>query len=237
MDFYISIIVGIFQAVIFNPIDKAIYNSIINNNALLSRKNWIKPFSGTSNGIYSRIITGGIYFYLLDYTKNMDLIQSALTVSLTTSIILNPLNVIKYRSYSDNITTYNSLMTNYKKFGLRFLNIGLTSLIARDFIFNCVYLKYKKNNTELIHNCSIICAASVISSPFHYLRNMKYYTNDSYINICKNLFQDIKKTNQNLKTYFICKRFGLGYGTARTVMGVYSGQVMYSTMKDILMSH
>ena len=237
MDFYISIVVGIFQAVAFNPLDKAIYNSIIYNNALLSRKNWVKPFAGTSNGIYSRIITGGIYFYLLDYTKNMELFQSALTVSLTTSLILNPLNVIKYRSYSDNMTTYNSLIFNYKKFGLRFASIGLNSLITRDFIFNCIYLKYKKNNNELIHNCSIICAASIISSPFHYMRNMKYYTNDSYINIWKKLFQDVKTTKQQLKSYFIFKKFGLGYGTARTVMGVYSGQFMYSTMKELLMSH
>jgi hypothetical protein len=237
MDFYISIVVGVFQAVIFNPLDKAIYNSIVFDNALFSGKNWVKPFAGTTNGIYSRIITGGIYFYLLDYTKNMDLYQSALTVSLTTSLILNPLNVVKYRSYSDNITTYKSLMLNYKTFGLKFANIGLSSLIARDFIFNCIYLKYKKDNNELIHNCSIICAASIISSPFHYMRNMKYYTNDSYINICKKLFQDVKTTNQKLKSYFIFKKFGIGYGTARTVMGVYSGQVMYSTMKELLMSH
>lgn len=237
MDFYISIIVGICQAIFFNPLDKAIYNSIINDNSLLSRKNWVKPFSGTSNGIYTRIITGGIYFYLLDYTKNMELFQAALTVSLTTSTILNPFNVVKFRSYSDNITTSKSLILNYNKFGVKFGSIGLSSLILRDFIFNCIYLKYKKENNELFHNCSIICAASVVSSPFHYMRNMKYYTNDSYINICKKLFKDVKNTNQNIKSYFLFKQLGLGYGTVRTVMGVYSGQVMYSTMKELLMTH
>lgn len=237
MDFYISIVVGIFQAVIFNPLDKAIYNSIINNNTLFTYKNWIKPFAGTSNGIYTRIISGGLYFYLLDFTKNMELYHSALTVSLTTSIILNPFNVVKFRSYSNNITTYQSFIQNYKKYGLRFGSIGICSLIMRDFIFNCVYLKYKKNNNEMLYNCSIICAASVISSPFHFMRNMKYHNNDSYINICKKLFHDVNTTNQKIKSYFLFKQLGIGYGTIRTVMGVYSGQVMYSTMKELLLSH
>ena len=236
MDFYISIIVGTIQAVIFNPIDKAIYNSIINNNTLLSRKNWIKPFSGTSNGIYTRIISGGMYFYLLDYTKKFNIYESSLIVSITTSTILNPFNVVKFQSYSNNISTYDSIISSYKKFGWKFGKIGIESLILRDFIFNCIYLKYKKDNNELLHNCSIICAASIISSPVHYVRNMKYYNNDSYYNICKKLFQDIN-TNQKLKPYYIFKQFGIGYGTARTVMGVYSGQLMYSTMKELISLH
>ena len=66
MDFYISIAVGITQAFMFSPIDKAIYNSIINNSKLFNRENWIKPFAGASNSIYSRIITSGLYFYLMD---------------------------------------------------------------------------------------------------------------------------------------------------------------------------
>ena len=33
------------------------------------------------------------------------------------------------------------------------------------------------------------------------------------------------------------KQFGIGYGTARTAISVYSGQFMYSTMKDLLNSY
>ena len=36
MEFYISLVVGISQAFIFNPIDKAIYNSIIHNNSIMN---------------------------------------------------------------------------------------------------------------------------------------------------------------------------------------------------------
>jgi hypothetical protein len=61
---------------------------------------------------------------------------------------------------------------------------------------------------------------------------MKYYNNDSYLNICKNLFKDIKKTNHKF-TYAI-KQFAIGYGTIRTIASVYIGQVMYSTLKEIV---
>jgi len=232
MDLYISIAVGIIHAIIFNPVDKAIYNSVINNNKLFTLKNWQKPFCGCLNNINSRIISGGIYFYLLDYTKNMSLYQSAFTVSLTTSIILNPLNMIKYNSYIDNTSSYNSIIKNYKRYGFKFAKIGIESLIIRDFIFNVVYIKYKKNNEHLFYNCGIICLASVISSPFHYIRNMKYYNNDSYYNICKKLIVDVKNTNN--KFNFVIKQFAIGYGTLRTIAGVYTGQVMYSTLKEII---
>jgi hypothetical protein len=235
IDFFISIAVGVSQAFIFNPIDKAIYNSVINDQKLFIMENWKNPFVGASNGIYTRIISGGIYFYLLDYTKNMGLYESSFAVSFTTSLIINPFNVVKFHSYIENKNTYNSLLSCYKKYGLKFGNIGIESLILRDFIFNVVYLKYKKDNEYLFHNCCIICAASIISSPIHYIRNMKYYNNDSYFNICKNLVKDIKKTNHKF-TYAI-KQFAIGYGTIRTIAGVYIGQLMYSTLKELVPSH
>jgi hypothetical protein len=231
MDFYISIVVGITQAFIFNPVDKAIYNSIINNSKLFKRENWVKPFAGASNNIYTRIITSGLYFYLLDYTKDMNVYQSALTVSVTTAITLNPLNVVKYRSYCHNISTYQSLMSVYKKHGLKFCKIGLESLILRDFVFNVIYISNKKDNNDFVHNCSIICAASVISSPFHFYRNMKYYDNEKYLNITKHFYSNFKNSNKKLS--YLIKQLAIGHGTVRTIIGLYTGQVMYSTLKQI----
>jgi len=230
MSVIISILVGIIQTILFNPIDKAIYNSITNNNSILTPTNWNKPFSGLSNNIYMRIITGGSYFYLLDYTKTMTPIQSALTVSATTSIILNPLNVIKYKSYSDNISTYKSLLVNYRKYGLKFGIIGLETLFLRNFIFNVVYISQKKENNDLIHNCSVICAASIISSPVQYYINMKYYNNISYRQITSNFYNSLRNTNNKLA--YTIKQFAIGYGTTRTILSVYTGQLMYSTLKQ-----
>ena len=231
MDFYISIVVGITQAIIYNPVDKAIYNSIINNRKLFTIDNWRHPFVGVSNGIYTRIISGGLYFYLLDYTKHLNIYHSALIVSMTTSLIINPLNVVKYKSYINNTSTYNTFINIYKKNGFKFCKIGIEALIIRDFVFNIIYLKCKNNNNNLIHNCAAICAASIISSPLHYARNMKYHSNDGYLNIYKDLFVGLKSTNK--KIAYTIKQFAIGHGTIRTILGVYTGQVMYSVLKEI----
>ena len=231
MDFYISIAVGISQAFIFSPVDKAIYNSIINNSKLFKRENWIKPFAGASNSIYSRIITSGLYFYLIDYTKDMNVYQSAFTVSTITAISLNPLNVIKYKSYYNNISTYNALISVYMKHGLKFCTIGIESLILRDLVFNVIYISNKKDNNDFFHNCGVICAASIISSPFHFYRNMKYHENEKYFNISQKFLSNFKMSEKKLS--FLIKQFAIGHGTFRTVAGLYTGQVMYSTLKQI----
>lgn len=232
MEFYASIIVGISQAFLFNPIDKAIYTSIINNNSIINRKNWIKPFSGALNGIYIKIITGGIYFYLIDYTKslNMNVFQSSLFISGITSLILNPFNVVRFNSFINNSSSIVSFKKIYKKNKLSFLRTGIEAFILRDFIFNMIYINYKKDNSNSIYNCGVICGASVISSPFHYLRNIKYYNNDlSYYDIYKDFMKEIKNTNK--KTNFICQKFAIGLGTVRTICSIYYGQVMFSSMK------
>ena len=235
MDFYISVIVGISQAFIFNPIDKAIYTSIINNNSIFNRSNWVSPFSGAFNGIYIKMITGGIYFYLIDYTKsmNMNIYQSSIVVSTITSIIINPFNVVRFNSFIDNSSSYNSFKKIYQKNKFRFLRTGIEAFIMRDFIFNLIYINYKKENSYPIYNCGVICAASVISSPLHYIRNIKYYNHDkSYYNICKDFIVEIK--NNNKKTNFICNKFAIGFGTIRTICSVYYGQVMYSSLKQFI---
>jgi hypothetical protein len=235
MEFYASIFVGISQAFIFNPIDKAIYTSIINNNSIFNRSNWTKPFSGALNGIYIKIITGGIYFYLIDYTKslNMNVYQSSIFISSITSLILNPFNVVRFNSFVDNSSSLVSFKKIYERNKLSFLRTGLEAFIMRDFIFNLIYLNYKSEKTNSIYNCGVICAASVISSPFHYLRNIKYYNNDkSYYNIYKDFMKEIKIANK--KTSLVCQKFSIGLGTARTICSIYYGQAMFTSLKQFI---
>lgn len=235
MDFYISLIVGVSQAFIFNPIDKAIYTSIINNNSIFNKNNWTKPFSGATNGIYIKVITGGIYFYMIDYAKslNMNVYQSSILISTITSLIINPFNVIRYNSFIDNSSSYNSFKKIYEKNKFRFLRTGLEAFILRDFIFNLIYINYKKDNSNLIYNCGVICGASILSSPFHYMRNIKYYNNNkSYYDISKDFIIEIKKNNK--KANFICNKFAIGLGTIRTVCSIYYGQIMYSSLKQFI---
>lgn len=235
MDFYISIAVGISQAFIFNPIDKAIYTSIIKNNSIFNKVNWISPFSGATNGIIIKIMTGGIYFYLIDYTKslNMNIFQSSLAISSITALILNPFNAVRFNSFIDNSSVFNSIKKVYEKHKFKVLRTGIEAFILRDFIFNMIYISNKNDKASPIYNCSIICAASVISSPFHYLRNIKYYNYEkSYYDIYKEFILDINKNTK--RTIFICQKFAIGVGTLRTICSIYYGNFMYSTLKQFI---
>ena len=232
MDIYISLITGVIQSVIFNPIDKAIYTSIINNNNILSYNNWKKPFSGLFNGVYVKIITGGLYYYLIDYTNHLNIYYSSIVISLITAIIVNPFNVIRFNSYIQNISTYNSFNIIYMNYNIKFCIIGIEALIIRDFIFNVIYLSYKNNNNYLLYNSFIICIACIISSPFQYIKNIKYYNNYNYYNICLNFYSNF--INNNNKINFIIKEFGIGYGILRTISSVYLGNIIYSSLKQII---
>jgi hypothetical protein len=232
MSFIINIIIGFIQTILFNPIDKAIYNSITNNNSILLHTNWNKPFSGLSNNIYMRIITGGTYFYLIDHTKNMGSIQASLTVSATTSIILNPFNVIKYRSYSKNTSLYKSLIINYKKYGFKFGIIGIETLFLRNLIFNTIYISYKNDDNNIIYNCGIIGIATIMSSPLYYCNNMKYCNGDhSYYEIIAKFYNGLKLSKH--KIIYTTKQFGIGYGTIRNCMSLYIGKLLYSTFTSM----
>ena len=232
MDFYISLITGIIQAIIFNPIDKAIYSSIINNNNILSPTNWYAPFSGATNGIYIKIITGGVYYYLIDFTKHLNIIQASICISLITASIINPFNVIRFNSYIQNLSTYNSFRSVYTKYNIKFIIIGIEALICRDFIFNIIYLSFKTNNRNLLYNSFIISCACICSSPFQYIKGAKYYNNNNYYNICSQFYINLK--NNDNKINYIIKEFGLGYGTLRSIISVYTGHIMYSYIKQLI---
>jgi len=229
MDFFISIIVGISQAFIFNPIDKAIYKSVINNTSIINKNNFINPFAGALNGIYIKVITGGIYFYLIDYTKslNMNTFQSSIFISTITSLVLNPLNYSRFNSFIDNNRNL------YKINRVNFLITGIEAFILRDFLFNMIYINHNKDKVSSIYNCGIICSASLISSPFHYFRNMKYYHNNqkNYYEIYLDFKTEFNKNDRKIN--FICKKFSIGIGTIRTIAGIYYSEFMYSALKKL----
>ena len=85
--------------------------------------------------------------------------------------------------------------------------IGIETMIMRDFIFNVIYISNKKDNNDFIHNCGVICSASIVSSPFHYYRNMKYHENEKYLDITKTFFNNFKTSNQKLS--YIIKQLAL----------------------------
>lgn len=57
---------GLLQAAIFNPWDRALYLSVKNHNKFLSIQNFRNPYQGFSQSIFSRVLSGGSFFPLMD---------------------------------------------------------------------------------------------------------------------------------------------------------------------------
>jgi len=57
---------GLLQAGLFNPWDRALYLSVKNQSRFLSLANFRNPYQGFSQSIFSRVLSGGSYFPLVD---------------------------------------------------------------------------------------------------------------------------------------------------------------------------
>ncbi len=100
---------GLSQAVMFQPIDRALYLHVINNKPFLHKCNWLSLWQGLSNVMFSKVISYGAYFHMLDFysdvaknitNKHTSLISGILTGT-TTACLLNPFCSVRYNSWKN----------------------------------------------------------------------------------------------------------------------------------------
>ena len=215
IDIIPGLITGILSGIIFNPIDKAIYISSTKDLNIYNKNIWLNIFKGLKLTLLTRIITTGFYFSFIDNNinklNNLELsIYSSLLCSLT-----NPLQLIKFNSWYNNISykeTYNYII---KKYGYKGLFIGIIPLLSRDIIFNYIYLNNRKKDNHL-YNLLVISSAFIISSPINLIKNKKYSSNEDIKSIIKNF-----KFNQ----------LGISYSLLRISISFYTSQYIYDKTK------
>ena len=210
---------GIISAIIFNPIDKAIYVSTTKNVNFLHRENWRNLYKGSSYTIMTRLITSGLYFTYIDYysTHSNSNSKTALITSIACSIT-NPLQLIKFNSWYNNYNTRESIKLILNKHGYKGFGIGIFALLTRDFIFNYIYLSFKQKDNH-VNNVLTICGALIIVSPINLIKNKKYASNESVKSIIKN---------------FKFSQLGLSYSLTRIGLGFYISQYLYDLNKYYL---
>jgi len=111
---------GISTAGLFNPVDRALYLSVIHLRPFLHASNWVQPFQGASNALLHRTISGGLYFTAYDliekpvqkwalhrpYRNNDDAYDAFVTTFATgtlagfvNGVVLNPIAAVKYAAW------------------------------------------------------------------------------------------------------------------------------------------
>lgn len=252
-----GITTGLITSLIFNPFDKIIYLQIINKSNFFNKKLWFPYNSYTKNIIYlfhgsnlaltNKIISSGIYFTLLDYlmciskklshNEKTQNICTSIILGITTGTLTNPLNIVKYYSWTqnDNNIRYNIIKIYEKKYVNGFM-YGLNFIILRDTIFNYFYITYKKNNLtyDMFLNSSIL----ILVSPINYIKNYKYYNvnldkNNNIYEILKNLYNNIKNQKGiKQKSIHLCNQLAIGYGTLVTSFRITFGQIIYNYLNN-----
>lgn len=215
-----GVLTGILSSIIFNPIDKAIYLSTTKNISILNKSVWVKPYKGSVNTISTRIINSGLYFSYLDYYSKITNKNShvALMTALCCSIT-NPIQLIKFNSWYNNRSIKDSIKILYKENGYKAFTCGLSPLILRDFIFNYIYITFKKKDNH-INNILTICGALTITSPFNLIKNEKYANNTNIKDIIKG---------------FKFNKLGLKYAYVRMGLGFYINQNIYDLNKKLFL--
>jgi len=208
---------GLLTSLLFNPIDRFIFNRCICNEPLIKKHILNDLFKGSMHTIATRCITSGLYFSFIDHYDNRNKADIALISALLCSIT-NPLQLIKYHCWYHNTTSSTTIKMIYQSFGIRGFAIGAIPLIGRDFIFNYIYLSHKKKDDHF-NNLLTISGALVISSPFNLIKNKKYATNETLTSIIKN---------------FKFKQLGAGMMICRSCLSFYSSQLIYDHFKQII---
>jgi hypothetical protein len=226
---------GLANGILFNPIDRALYLQVKNNNKLFTKINWIDPYRGLSQTMYSKIIGYGIFFSLHDLYKNAGLseLNSSLLTGISTAIITNPITVIKMHNWNsiyNNKYFYRLLQDSKKQFGIKIFARGLYSIILRDSLFSIIF--YLNPNDTIINNIIYGTTASVIISPINYVRNTLYFDmrKSKYIVLketMNNIVYDIRKRNFN-DLFF--KKFNCGWYTLKVGLGMSFSRYIYDQL-------
>lgn len=242
---------GIISTILFNPIDKALYLSMTESKHFFDKSIWKNPYKSALFGAGNRCISYGLYFPLIEYYNSMtkgNSLATGLLVGTTSAAMTNPLNIIKFNGWNLHNKNNNFLviLSNiYKHHGLKGFTRGLVPTIQRDSVFSVLYSyyvpkikeRYSDNKSEqMLYVCSASCIFTIFSSPFNYVRSVKYHelvhkSESSYKIIC-DLFKECSSQGNFIKN--ISKKLCLGVGTLRVGMGMSFGQFLYDYINALL---
>ena len=195
--FFCGAAVGIFQAFAFNPVDRALYLSVIKSRSLFVAGNWTTPLTGVGIDCVQRTLSVGLFFPLEDFfrpvverhvsSSHVAASVAGIGCGLFSAVTLNPITIVKYNSWR----TSNSLdriiqdgMHTVQTNGWRYLGRGVGTTILRDSTFGATYSFLRhidfRTGEFLSHSqgpateCAAAAIATILSSPLNYARNMQY---------------------------------------------------------------
>lgn len=148
-NFMAGLFVGVLLAGAFNPIDKALYLSVVKRRPFLTRNNFNRPFEGLAQAMAQRTLSAGLYYPLYDFwlpvvrrvlseedrkQSVLPSIVSGILTGATSGALLNAMSVVKYHNWgSSSYSQYGVFVQAYrmyKKGGIGFFHNGIYATIC-----------------------------------------------------------------------------------------------------------
>jgi hypothetical protein len=164
---YCGFLSGLLQAGIFNPWDRALYLSVMNNRPFLNHLNFVNPWNGVFQTIFQRGISAGLYFpleeifsqYLSEAFKDKSNTQPFLVLGAGflagagNGLVMNPISSIKYHYWgvSEVYVKNGGIKENFssvavdmmRRGGIRTFFVGVWATIARDVVFGSSFAYFR----------------------------------------------------------------------------------------------
>ena len=232
---------GLIQAAVFNPYDRAMYLSIQLNRPFLSSANWAlrESFVGVLPSVLQRAVSSGLYFPLeqvarirlrsaFDNHGKVDALAGVISGA-ATGFITAPINAAKFDQWrqASSKSAADSARSVYREGGIRGLMRAAPVTVVRDVSFGITfsYLRHR-NDSGLIENITAALIATVISSPFNYVRLRQYAAfgvlqQPTALTILKDVARDIRlmpTLTDRLRCTF--RVFNIGWGALRVGLGM-----------------
>lgn len=249
---------GIINVCIFNPFDRALNLATKNHTSIFIPAYWNPRamYQGIHHGIIQRTISYGLWYPAVDMTKNLidkfkydnKYIDNHILASIFASGIIglstSPVSAAKQQYWNSDQKTgiFKFSKQMYKIGGLYAFLRGTTVTVKRDMMFGFIfgYLSFTHNKKKhFLLDAPFATVATIASSPFNYIRVMKYKTecnvHISSFTILHNLLKIVQKEcpKNILKQiiYTFHSKFNVGWGSARVGIGMALSRQLYEYFK------
>ena len=255
---------GVCQAAVFSPYDRALYLSLTNRTPFLSPENFRRPFTGLTQSVGGKALSGGLYFPLeqfffrqfhADLPHNNSKLRNFLSGTAAgglNAMILNPLSAIKYKTWSRisyNRGMFREALNMLQKGGSSVFYKGLASTLARDVTFGGCYTFIRlqlqwagslPHEHQWMANLVAAAMATIVSGPFNLARNVQYSTKSAQTapttaQVLIELAQETRDLEgKRQQAEHLMKRLRIGWGTARVATGMAFGHWCYDSLHAIV---
>lgn len=171
--------------------------------------------------------------------------------------LTNSISAIKYHTWGKEGASFRSSAHEmWTQGGVQTFVKGTTATMTRDMAFGSTYemlrslMRTKAEKTEskklsanqsFIYNAGAAAVATVVSSPFNYVRNMHYATPPdrkpaSAYEVLTHLWNESKNPGHSFisRLSFFQQKLRFGWGTARVAVGMAVGQKLFDWTRDQL---